>query len=173
MLMDEGMDTGPILLQQETDISEEDTAGSLAERLTKIGASLLIRTLRGLAQADITPVPQRGEATYAPPLKKTDGRIEWTKSADELSRMVRGMNPWPGAYCFFNSERIKILQTMPVEEEGEPGIIERVGKDHLVVGTGRGSLSILLLQPSGKPEMPVSAFLQGRTLKEGMKFDAQ
>jgi methionyl-tRNA formyltransferase len=173
MLMDEGMDTGPILLQQETNISDEDTAGTLSERLATIGAALLIRTLRGLAQADITPIPQTREATYAPPLKKTDGRIEWSKSADELSRMVRGMNPWPGAYCFFKNERINILRALPVKGGGEPGIIERVGKDYLVIGTGSGGLSILLLQPSGKPEMPVLSFLQGRTLKEGMSFDTE
>jgi len=173
MMMDEGMDTGPILLQEETDISAEDTAGSLSGRLAKIGARLLIRTLSGLLEGVITPIPQTGRASYAPPLKKTDGRIEWSKSAEELSRMINGMNPWPGAYCFMGNERIRIVRALPVEGRGEPGIIDSVGKEHLVIGTGSGNLSILVLQPSGKPVMEVSPFLQGRKLTKGMKLEIQ
>jgi methionyl-tRNA formyltransferase len=171
ILMDEGMDTGPVLLQEETEIKPDDTAGTLSQRLSEIGASLLIRTLEGLVHGSIKPVPQTGEATYAPILKKSDGVIQWSKSAQEISNFVRGMNPWPGAYCFMNNERFKIFKAIPFSGNGKPGVIVKVTKDELLVGTGKGRLSIKEIQPSGKPVMPVKAFLQGRKLKEGMRFE--
>lgn len=170
MMMDEGMDTGPILLQQETDISKEDTAGSLSRRLSEIGADLLKPTLTGLESGDATPKPQIGEVSYAPLLKKTDGLIQWSKSSEELCSFINGMNPWPGAYTFFEDKRIKILKALPIDGKGSAGVIDMVSKDQLIVGAGEGRLSILEIQPSGKPVMKVKSFLQGRKLKEGMKF---
>lgn len=170
MMMDEGMDTGPILLQQETEISKEDTAGSLARRLSEIGADLLKPTLTGLERGDVTPRPQIGEVSYAPVLKKTDGLIQWSKSSEELCSFINGMNPWPGAYTFFEDKRIKILKALPIDGKGSAGVIDMVSKDQLIIGAGKGRLSILEIQPSGKPVMTVKSFLQGRKLKEGMKF---
>lgn len=170
ILMDEGMDTGPVLLQEEVEINADDTAGSLSQRLSKIGADVLMQTLEGLEGGSLKPRPQTGDVSYAPILKKTDGLIQWSKSAKELHNFVRGMNPWPGAYSFFESERIKILQTVSVDGNGEIGVINRVTKDELFVGTGEGVLSVLKVQPAGKTIMPVKAFLQGRKIKEGMKF---
>ena len=172
MLMDEGMDTGPILLQEEVEITSEDTAGSLSCKLSRIGADLLIRTMKGLEHGMIKPVPQAGEASYAPLLKKTDGLINWSKSAGEISSFTRGMNPWPGAYGFLEGERIKILKVVPLDESGETGIIKRVSKDELAVAAGDGSISILEIQPSGRPVMTIRAFLQGRKIREGMKFSS-
>jgi methionyl-tRNA formyltransferase len=170
MLMDEGMDTGPVLLQEETEIAPEDTAGTLSRKLSKIGADLLLRTLKELETGLIKPLPQNGAPTFAPLLNKTDGFINWTKSAEEISNFIRGMNPWPGAYGFIEGERIKILKAVSLNENGEAGIINRVSKDELVVGADKGSISILEIQPQGKPVMTVRAFLQGRKIMEGMRF---
>ncbi len=170
MLMDEGMDTGPVLLQSEIEITPDDTAGALSRRLSGIGATLLLKTLEGIENGSVKPVPQTGQATYAPILKKTDGLIQWNEPAETIYDFIRGMNPWPGAYSFLEGERVKILRVAPVEGNGPPGMICAVSKDELLVGTGRGIASIIEIQPAGKPLMPVRAFLQGRKIKEGMRF---
>ncbi len=170
MLMDEGLDTGPILLQQDTEINSEDTAGSLTQRLSGMGASLLIETIKGIRKGSVKPVPQRGETSYAPPLKKNDGLIDWSGSAGEISNLVRGMRPWPVAYCHIYDERVGILKTKPIDGEGAPGVLVEIGRDELIIGTGRGLLSIIELQPSGKRPMSASAFIHGRKLKEGMSI---
>ncbi len=176
MLMDEGMDTGPVLLQEETEIGPGDTAGSLLQKLSKTGADLLIPAVRGLENGSIKAVPQSSEASYAPVFKKADGLIDWSKSAEELNDFIRGMNPWPGAYSFIDKERFKILKALPVDPAAEDkdkgsGAIVRADKDELIVISGNKGLSILEIQPPGKPVMPVKAFLQGRKLKEGMVFN--
>lgn len=173
MLMDEGMDTGPILLQEETEIRADDTASSLSVRLSGTGAGLLLKTLEKLEQGSLEQISQSGNASYAPVLKKADGLIKWSKSAPELCNFINGMNPWPGAYGFIEGKRVKILKAISVEGSEEPGVINRVGVDELLVGTGRGLLSIEALQPSGKPEMAVRAFIQGRKLSKGMRFDEE
>jgi methionyl-tRNA formyltransferase len=167
MLMDEGLDTGPTLLRQEVAIADDDTAGTLSTRLADMGASLLGETIREMRAGLVKPAPQTGEATYAPPLKKEDGLIDWSKSAAEISCLVRGMQPWPGAYCSLNHERVTLLKTMPIEGNGMPRTIVRIEKDALVIGTGRGLLAVKELQPSGKRPMPASAFILGRNLTEG------
>ena len=179
MLMDEGMDTGPVLLQEEVKITPDDTAASLLERLSEIGADLLVPAIEGLEKGSIKPAAQSEGASYAPIMKKADGLINWSNPADELSYFIRGMNPWPGAYSFIEKERVKILKAMPdnsvegvVCNEKEGGVIVRADKGGLLICTGRGSLSILEIQPSGKPAMPVKAFLQGRKLKEGTRFQS-
>lgn len=170
MLMDKGMDTGPVLLQREVKIEDCDTVGSLSSRLSRIGADALVEALRGLAEGRLKPVPQKGEVSYAPLLKKTDALIPWSESAEKLCNFIRGVNPWPGAYSFLDSERVKILKADAVEGQGEAGVIHKADKKELLVGTGRGLLSILEIQPPDKPVMPIDAFLQGRKLKEGIKF---
>ena len=168
MRMDEGLDTGPILLQQEVDISREDTAGSLGIRLAGLGASLLIETLKGIRNGSVKPRAQSGEASYAPPLRKEDGLIDWSRSALEISNFVRGMQPWPSAYCMLEGERITIMKADALQGSGLPGTVIRTGKGGLLVGTGQGLISLLELQPSGKRPMPASAFLLGRKIMEGM-----
>lgn len=173
MLMDEGMDTGPALLMKEVEIMPDDTAGSLSARLSETGADLLVPTLKGLEAGDLKPIPQTGEASYAPVLKKTDGFIDWSKPAWEICNFIRGMNPWPCAYGFIGRERFKILKAETADGEAGAGSINRVSKDELHVGAGAGKVSVLEIQPSGKAVMPVKAFLQGRRLKEGMRFDME
>lgn len=171
MLMDEGMDTGPILLQEETEIRPEHTAGSLFRILSEMGANLLIPTLQGLEEGTLKPQPQTGEPSYAPMLEKSDGLIQWNRPAKALVNFVRGMNPWPGAYGFLDGERMRILRAVPVSGEGGIGVIERITKDELVIGTGKGRISIIEIQPPGKPVMAIKSFLQGRRLKKEMRFD--
>jgi methionyl-tRNA formyltransferase len=168
MLMDEGLDTGPVLSQQEIEIGADDTAATLGRKVADAGASLLIETIKGMRSGSVKPLPQTDDATYAPPLKKEDGIIDWSRSAVEISHFVRGMQPWPGAYCSINHERVTLLRTMPVEGEGRPGVIERILKDSFLIGTGHGLLSIAELQPAGKKPMPASAFIHGRKLGEGV-----
>jgi methionyl-tRNA formyltransferase len=170
MLMDEGMDTGPVLMQEETEIAPHDTAGSLSERLSKIGADVLTRTLDGIRLGSVKPVPQAKGTSYAPLLRKTDGLISWSKSASDLCNFIRGVNPWPGAYSFLDSERVGIIKVEVREGDAEKGVIAKVTKDELFVGTGEGLLSIFKIQPSGKKLMDIRAFLQGRELREGMQF---
>jgi len=173
MLMDEGMDTGAVLIKKEVVIENNDTAGTLSERLSRTGGDLLLITLKGLQDRTLKPVAQEGNATYVSLMKKTDGFIVWTDPADKIRDFIRGMNPWPGAYGFVGNERYKILMAETVPGEGEPGFIDTVTKDELHVCTGSGKISVTQIQPSGKPSMPVKAFLQGRRLKEGMNFEVR
>lgn len=171
MLMDEGLDTGPVFLKKELRIDNEDNAESLGVKLSEIGASLLIETIRGIREGVLKPVPQEGEPSYAPPLKKEDGNIDWNKSAMEIFNLIRGTYPWPGAHCIIGGERVRILKAMPLNDSRvRPGYIERVTKDELLIGTGKGLLSILEIQPSGRSAMTIKAFLQGRRLNAGSKL---
>jgi methionyl-tRNA formyltransferase len=181
MSMDEGMDTGPVLLQEEMKIQDDDTAGSLSFRLAEAGAQLLIRALEGIERGTLIPEPQAGKVSYAPPLEKSDALVEWKKTAKELGYFIRGMNPRPGAYSFLEGKRIKILKGVPVMTDGGgrddrtnrsdgPGMIATATRNELIVTTGSGKISILELQPAGKPAMSVNSFLQGRTVREGMRF---
>ena len=171
MSMNEGLDTGPILLQEETEIADEDNTETLSEKLSDLGVSLLMKTVRGLKDSSLKPLPQVGTPSYAPPLKKEDGRIDWSKGAAEIFNFVRGMYPWPCAYCYFGRERIKIISAKIVQGSGIPGRVEKVSKKELRVGTGEGLISIIELQPEGKRPMAASAFLQGRKIREGSYFD--
>lgn len=166
MLMARELDAGDILLQQEIEIADEDTTESLSKKLSLAGAELLVKTLKGLRDKTIRPVTQRGEPTFAPPLKKQDGLINWQRPAAELFNFVRGMHPWPGAYCFLKGQRIGFLKVRQLEGKGRPGIIEETGA-RLVIGTAEGLLEAIELQPEGKRPMSVKAFLQGRDIRKG------
>lgn len=171
MFMDEGLDTGNILLQEETEITDEDNTETLSRRLSGMGASLLMKTIKDFEDGSLKPIPQGGTPSYAPPLKKEDGRLDWSKSAIEIFNFVRGMYPWPCAYCHFSQERIKITRVRVFEGSGLPGRVEKVSKGELIVGTGKGLLSIIELQPEGKKPMSATAFLQGRRLLGGSYFN--
>ncbi len=179
MLMDKGLDTGDMLLKAELEIQDDDNAETLSKKLSKLGAKTLIETIKGIREGKIKPVQQAGEATYAPPLKKDDGRINWNKTAQELFNFVRGMYPWPSAFCYLNNERIKIIKARVFKNSDELRVmsyelaLERIhgrivkASGELIVETGDGFLLIEDLQPEGKKVMPASAFLAGRKLKEG------
>lgn len=169
MFMDVGMDTGDILLQEEIGIDPEDTAGSLSKRLSIIGAHLLLTTINGLEKGSIIPKGQdHSLATYAPLLKKEDGRIDWGKEAEEIRNHVRGMNPWPGAYTYYEEKRLKVWNGAVLEGgNGDPGRIIKAGKDGLAVSAGKGLFLIKELQLEGKKRMSFQDFLQGHRVRVG------
>jgi methionyl-tRNA formyltransferase len=171
MLMDEGLDTGSILLQEKTDITDEDNADTLSKKLSEMGALLLMKTIRGLKNGSVRPVPQKGIPSYAPALRKEDGKIDWSKSAKEIFNLIRGLYSWPCAYCYLNKERIKIIRAKALDGSGFPGRVERANKGEFVIGTGKGLISIIELQPEGKTIMSAVSFLQGRRVEEGIFFN--
>ncbi len=173
MLMDEGLDTGDILLREETEITDDDDARTLGARLSVMGASLLVRTIKDLRDNLIRPIPQEGEAGYAPPLKKDDGRIDWSQPARKIFDLVRGTCPWPGAYTFLNGERITIIKAgvIPSGSGCVAGVIDMAG-EQLQVCAGSGMLSIIEVKPEGKKTMPAGSFVNGRRLRKGMRFDS-
>jgi len=175
MLMDEGLDTGDILLVEKTEIPPEDNALTLGTRLSEKGAGLLITTIRGIESGTVGPIPQSGEPTYAPIIKKDDGRIDWSLPALEIFNLVRGMYPWPGAFCDLRGERITIIKTMVIDHttEGAPGRIVKIAGNEMHVAAGEGALSIVEVKPEGKKIMTGAAFAHGRHLREGMAFEHQ
>jgi len=167
MRIDAGLDTGPTLLKAETAIGAEETAPELGRRLSTMGAELLIEALDGLADGRIVPEPQdNAQATYAPMLKKEDGRIDWRHSAAQVHNRVRGMTPWPGAYATFRSAALHIWRARPVDSSGgrAPGAIERVKP--LVVACGEGALELIEVQMEGRKRMPAADFANGHRLVE-------
>ena len=170
MMMDEGLDTGDILLQQETEIYETDNSEILGKRLADIGGSLLIETIQKIKWGSVKPTPQTGTPSFAPPLKKEEGRIPWSKTAGDISNFVRGMFPWPCAYCYLNKERIKITKVKALEGYGIAGRVEK-SDEELLIGTGKGLISVIELQPEGKKLMSGKEFLIGRRLKKDTFFD--
>ena len=170
MQMNEGLDTGDMLLKVEISIEEKETGGSLHDKLAAAGAKLCVETLEGLQKGTITPVPQ-GETTtsYAKMLDKELGNIDWSKSAMEIERLIRGLSPWPSAYTNWNDKVMKIWDAMcvPVDGEANPGTIIRVNKDSFCVQTGNGALEVRELQIPGKKRMDAGAFLRGYQVKEG------
>lgn len=173
MMMDEGLDTGDILLQEETGISGEDNALTLSNRLAEMGASLLPRTLQGLENGSVRPVPQSGEPTFSPPLRKEDGMIDWSLPAQKLFDLIRGTYPWPGAYCFLGGQRLTVIRAKVLDgrRRGTPGRVERIGSGEIQVSTGRGVLSVFEVKPEGRKAMPAASFMHGRRMTEGAVFD--
>jgi len=173
MLMDEGMDTGAILLQRETLIEDEETAQTLHDRLALLGAPLLMETVEGMKRGEIDPVPQdHSKATYAPPLKKEDGRVDWGKEAKEIDLQVRAFNPWPGAFTTWDDRLLKIYHGGVREGKpgGKAGTVVWVGSDFIEVGTGRDSFLIKEVQLEGKRRMSVREFLSGHPVSVGTVF---
>lgn len=161
MRMDPGLDTGPILSQRTLEIGERETAGDLYGRLAILGADLLAETLPGYLAGDILPQPQPEEGiTYAPMLKKEEGLLDFTATAEELSRRVRAFQPWPGTYFEWNGATLKVLRAHA--EEGSAGEGETLVHQGLpAVGTGAGLLILDEVQPAGKKSMNGKAFLAG------------
>jgi len=169
MLMDEGLDTGDILLQKEVEIREDDNAATLSERLSVVGAGLLVETLRGLRAGTLKPRPQSGEPSYAPVLKKEDGLIDWSLPALTIYNRVRGLYPWPCAYTYYGGKMLKLLKVEAVEGEGRPGEIVHKGKGELIVAASAGLVKIIEVQMEGRKPMDMKAFLQGagREIRKG------
>jgi methionyl-tRNA formyltransferase len=174
MLMDPGMDTGPMLLREAIPILPTETAGDLAARLAPLGGRLLVETIVGLKQGRITPTPQDdAQATMAPILKKIDGDLDWQGEAYSLANRVRGLTPWPGAYTFYGNERWQIwrAQAEPVGcSEAEPGTILSVTSEAIRVVTGKGCFLILEFQPASGKRLSVRQFLAGHEVEIGARF---
>lgn len=165
MLMDEGMDTGPILAQAVIAIGPSDTTATLSEELARLGAELLIDTLPAWLEGKITPQPQDdAQATYCRPLRKEDGRLDWGRSAGYLDRQVRACDPWPGAYTRWQGQRLKVLRVYPRPESPAPGAAGRVVELDPGIGvvTGQGALELLEVQLAGKKPMDIEVFVRGQ-----------
>lgn len=170
MLMDEGMDTGAILLQERLPINVEDTAGTLSTRLAELGGRLLIKTITQLKAGTLVPRQQdHSQATLAPLLKKEDGVIDWAMSAMAIANRVRGLTPWPGAYTFAGKERWTIWRAEAIAEQvnGLPGTVTQVTKDSVHVATGNGVLILREVQPANRRRMTVSEYLAGHPISVG------
>ncbi len=176
MLMDSGMDTGPVLMKEEVAIDRDDNAGSLSARLSEAGAALLCEAIGRLAEGRLEAVPQdEGLATYAPMLKKEDGLIDWGKGAGEISDLVRGLYPWPGAYTRWRGKLIKIHSCKAAStgphggQDTLPGTIVAVSSS-IFVRCGSGVMEITGVQPENKRRMTAAEFIRGNRIETGERF---
>lgn len=176
MRMDEGLDTGDMILKEEVRLKAEETGGSLFECLAEVGARLCVRTLEAIEEGTATYTPQEeAEATHTALIKKQLGEIDWNRPARELECLVRGLNPWPSAYTFLEGKTLKIWKAAVHGGEEEhlselPGTIVKAAKDTILVQTGEGMLELLEVQLQGKKRMETGAFLRGFALKEGTRL---
>ena len=173
MQMDAGLDTGDMLLKTVVPLDEKETGGSLFDKLSKAGADLLLKTLDALENGTVTPQKQGESPTaYAKMLDKKLGNIDWTKSAVEIERLVRGLNSWPSAYTYWNKKVVKIWKASVTDENSneQVGTVVKVEKDGFYVQTGNGLLKVLELQIPGKKRMDAGAFLRGYTIEPGEVF---
>jgi len=169
MLMGEGLDTGDMLLKREVRIAPWDTAGSLHDRLADAGAELCVETIEQFDS--IVPEPQDdSRATFAPAMKKDDGKIDWNRPAEEIRNLVRGCDPWPGTYTFHGGEMLKIWKTKTAPgkpDDVEPGTVVEAGGGGIVVACGNGLVKITELQRPGKKRQEAGSFLRGYSIEKG------
>ena len=173
MRIDEGLDTGDILLKEEMIIAPEDTAVTLSPRLAELGAELLAETLERLKQGTVKPVPQDDSlATLAPILKKKDGLVNFTRTATKIHNRLRGFQPWPGAYTHFRGKNLKILDAQVAQAPRQIGPAElQVNGDTLLAGCGSGTaLQLLQIQPEGKKAMSGRDFISGYRPQQGERL---
>jgi len=171
MAMDTGVDTGGIILQEESPVLPDDTALSLGLRLSEEGGRLLLKALNGVYEGSLAPRPQEGEPSFAPMLKKDDGRIRWSDPALSIERLVRGMHPWPGAFTFWEEQRIKVLSASPGPETDEkPGTVLESEPFTLLLATGSGSIYLTRLQGASGKVLPAADFLRGHPVPKGGVF---
>jgi methionyl-tRNA formyltransferase len=170
MMMDKNMDTGDILLMEKTTIGPDETAADLNDRLSEMGARTLIRTLEKLQNGSLERAPQdHTQATYAPMLKKKDGKIDWSMPAERIECLIRGVTPWPGAYTFSDDMRLKIFKVSVLEREISvpPGTILECFSGELRVATGKSAIAIQEIQGDSGKRLPIDDFLCGCHLPDG------
>jgi methionyl-tRNA formyltransferase len=168
MYMDERLDTGDILLQRQIDIPPTDTGGSLHDRLAKIAPDALLDSLGLLVKSSAPRIPQDNtRVTYAPKLKREDGRIDWSEPADVIERKIRAFNPWPGAFTKLDGANLKIFSASIVDLSGKPGEILGSGRE-LVIAAGERALSLEEVQLEGKRRMSATEFLRGHASTLGV-----
>lgn len=174
MQMDEGLDTGDILTQREVLIAQEETGESLFEKLSVLGAELLVETLEMIRRDDVVKRKQDASlSTYARMLKKEDGRIDWSRTSKQIEQQIRGMNSWPSAYTMWNGKTLKIwkAQWNQSVHAHAPGTILAVEKESVSVACGEGVIRIMELQLEGKKRMAVKDFLLGYHMEEGSRLE--
>lgn len=175
MLTDAGVDTGDMLLQEQVEIMPGESAGALSQRLAPVGAALLLRTLRALEEGTCPRTPQdHGAATHHPMMHKGLGRIDWSRPAVHIANLVRGVDPWPGAYTFLDTTVYKVWQAEAVPVKATSAstgtILLADPKEGLLVAAGEGALRILVLQAPGAKRMAVGDYLRGHPLAVGARF---
>lgn len=173
MLMDEGLDTGPMLARSVVQIDSMETGESLFQKLAPRGAQLLIETLPKWLNGDITPVPQpESEATLAPILSRADALVDWEQSAEAIARKARAFTPWPGAYTLFRDKTLKLLEVAAVPGGGQwpPGTVAHVARDSFDVATRLGLLRIFRVQLAGAQAMAAGDFARGQRLEPGERL---
>ena len=169
MQMGEGLDTGDILLQERVPITDDVTADVLFDTLAILGGKLLIETVSGLEKKTIIPQPQQdSEATYAPMLDKTTGYVDFSVSAHQVLRLIRGVTPWPSAVVLHEDKRMKIFDAKVIDKASQeaPGTILSVSRDGILVACGKDCLLITEIQAEGSKRMPVSEYLLGHTIEQ-------
>lgn len=170
-ILSEEMDAGDILLQERVPISDADTAGSLHDKLAELGPDLVLRTLEGLEQGTLTPRPQdHSQATFAPKLESTVGQIDWSQPAKKIFNLIRGLNPSPGAYTFWESQRLKLYASRVVLSNSifPPGCV--TDPERLIVRCGEDALELLEVQPAGKRRMSGKDFVNGYKIRIGARL---
>ena len=176
MLMNEGLDTGDILLKKEVGISDEETGGSLFDKLSLVGADLILETIEGIEKGEIEPVPQdESKATKVGMLNKSMGELDFQEAAEALERLVRGLDPWPGAYTFVSGKKLSVWRCsvsddIKTSETSDPGTVSDIGREYIDVQCGKGVLRLLEVQLEGKKRMDVNSFLNGFKLNRGDKL---
>lgn len=168
--MNEGMDTGDMLLKAKITTEPDETAGSLFAKLAVLGSATLLQAIKGLQEGTIIPVPQNHDlATVAPMLKKDDGLIDWQKDAKEIERIIRGLDPWPTAFCFLHKKRLRLFRPEVVYQDSDahPGTVLQADKRGILIACGKNTLLIKEIQPEGKKRMPVESFLCGHPIAPG------
>ncbi|NBI70836.1 methionyl-tRNA formyltransferase [Clostridiaceae bacterium] len=175
MQMDAGLDTGDIMETKEVELRVKETGGSLFEKLSEAGGELILSTLRKVEDGSITHTKQaQEESSYAGMLDKAMGRVDWSRGAEEIERLIRGLNPWPSAYTSYKGKTLKFWDADVVvqkeERTAEPGEIVSVEEERFLVQTGNGLLAVYELQLEGKKRMLSDAFLRGYPMKEGEKL---
>jgi len=171
ILMDEGIDTGDILLKKTIKIDADETSGSLFDKLKALGAETILETLDELEKGSITPTKQGESPTaYAKMLTKAMGLIDFTRSAKELDCFVRGMDPWPSAYTLLAGKTLKLWKVRAVEKSGKAGSVIEIGKESFTIACGEGAIEVLEVQLEGKKRMSAGDFLKGSTLNIGQEL---
>jgi len=168
--MNAGMDTGDILLKAAMKIAPGETAGSLFAKLAELGSVMLLKAIKGLKEGTLISVPQDDTlATLAPMLKKDDGLIDWQKDAKEIECLIRGLDPWPTAFCFLDGRRLRLFRPEVVykESDAQPGTVLQADKRGMLVACSNNCLLIKEIQPQGKKRMPVESFLCGHPIAAG------
>jgi methionyl-tRNA formyltransferase len=168
MQLDEGMDTGPVLLERRVAIEPEETSGELLARLAPVGAGALLEAIAGLAAGTVRAVPQdHAGATHAPMLAKTDGVIDFAQPAESVAARIRGVDPWPGAQAMLRGQPVKLFRARAVDGTGAAGAVLAIDGEGARVACGQGAVVIRELQAPGRKRMAVSAFAAGRGIAVG------